>query len=337
MINKTKIDERRLIFAIKSIALVSIVAAHSTPINSNSNKLNANFSWLLYQFGSIGVALFFIISGYLYYKSTNRSITLLLRKKTNNILLPWVFTGTIVYLYVHIRNNNISVISWLNFLIGNGSYLYYLTLLFVFYVLFYSKPKKSFVLYFGIIVFLISIILTSIGYLDIINPYLNPFNFLGYFIVGIIMYENNNFIRVVLMCRSKLLYLLVLYFIVLFFMRLNNLESGYWGLLALVVQPLAIMVALGLSTFGIFLSDRIQYYGRLSYSIYLLHMPIAGVLNYFLNTHNLWHITLLRPIIVILITGFCIRLFVILVTKLRIKKYALPLIGIKETIISKVE
>lgn len=111
------ITERNYIYALKVFAIVSIVAAHCPNVSPNTNKLNMLFSWILSQIGSIGVGVFFIISGYLFYKN-KYPIHVFFWRKSKTIFLPWIVIGTAMYLYITLRKGEIGLSSWFNFLLG---------------------------------------------------------------------------------------------------------------------------------------------------------------------------------------------------------------------------
>lgn len=134
------INEKSYIYALKVFALFSIVSAHCWTIATKTNQINNVFSSILSQIGSIGVGIFFILSGYLFFKN-KRSFSAFFLNKIKTVMIPWILVGTTVYFYVFFRKEGVELNSWINFLLGNGSYLYYLTLLIVFYLMFFILRK----------------------------------------------------------------------------------------------------------------------------------------------------------------------------------------------------
>ena len=323
----TYITERKYIYALKVFAIISIVSAHCFTI-TNTNKLNILFSWLLGQIGSIGVGIFFIISGYLFLNKKH-DIKVFFIKKINTIFLPWIVTGTAVYLYIYLRKGGLGFSSWLNYLLGNGSYLYYLTLLTIFYFLFFYTLKNKMFILSTIILSILSIVLTAMGLLEDINPYLNPLNFIGYFSVGIIIAEKNNLLNIAKKIANYKLLLVSIYIVLLLLIRSFGVSAGYWGYATLLVQPVAICSVLSLATIGFIYNDKILQLGVQSFSIYLLHMPVAGVVTFIFNHFDWWILTLVRPLIIIGITIGFIYLYKLLGEIFKINRFLNSIVGIK--------
>lgn len=322
------ISERQYIYALKVLAIISIVSAHCFTI-TNMNKLNIAFSGLLALVGSIGVGVFFIISGYLFLNN-KYDIKVFFLKKINTIFLPWIVTGTAVYLYIYLRKGGLGFSSWLHYLLGNGSYLYYLTLLTIFYLLFFYTSKSKKFIFSTMVLSILSIVLTSMGLLKGINHYLNPLNFIGYFSVGIMIARKNNLLDLAKKFANYKLLLMSIYILLLLLIRHFEVTAGYWGYATLIVQPVAISLVFSLATMGFIYNDRILKLGIQSFSIYLLHMPVAGVVTFIFNHFDWWTLTLVRPFIIIGITIGFIYLYKSVVERFKIGRHFYSIIGFKE-------
>jgi peptidoglycan/LPS O-acetylase OafA/YrhL len=323
------ITERNYIYALKVFAVVSIVAAHSGGVGLKTNQVNNIFSWILDQIGSIGVGLFFIVSGYLFYNNRH-NLNTFFKKKVKTIFLPWIVTGTLVYLYVVLRKGSIGFESWINFLLGNGTYLYYLTLLITFYIIFFYTSKNKAFVYSTIILSGLGIVLTAMGVFEGINPFLNPLNFICYFSVGVLIASNNALLKIAYSCNKYKSFLLGLYIVLLILTGIFNISSGYFGYATLLVQPVAISLIFGLATMAFLYNEKVLELGIESFGIYLIHMPVAGIITFIFNHYDLWVLTLVRPIIVIAITLGFIRFYKTFGRKLKINNYTNPLIGTTE-------
>lgn len=186
----TEFDEINYIYIIKAFAIFSVVCAHSASIPYNFGYKNQLISSILNSFGSIGVPIFFLISGYLLNKN-KRTFKEFFKRKITSIFLPWIFCETIVWLYVVLRKGGVSFLSWLSFLLGINHSTYYLTVLTIFFVVyFYLNRFNSFLIITGLIS-IISIVTTNLGVNNInamtLTPYLNPINWMLYFSIGIVI------------------------------------------------------------------------------------------------------------------------------------------------------
>ena len=126
----------------KFIAMFCVIGAHCNSV-SVENIFAQKSSLLLQNIGSISVIIFFVLAG-AFFHYDKYSIKVFLKNKVALLLLPWIISGTAVYLYVYLRKYQVDFLSWFYYVIGNGSYLYYLTILLIFYVVFYFiKPLRN--------------------------------------------------------------------------------------------------------------------------------------------------------------------------------------------------
>lgn len=105
-------------------------------------------------------------------------------KRLISILVPWLVSASCVYFYVYLRKSPLSLMGWISFIIGNGSYCYYLTMLMMLYLIFTSFPfmRTGVALIVCEVITVISTIwIYQIGNL---SPYLNILNWVGYFALG---------------------------------------------------------------------------------------------------------------------------------------------------------
>ncbi|ALV21072.1 acyltransferase family protein [Carnobacterium antarcticum] len=324
--NSSQITERNYIYSLKGLAIISIVSAHCATVFRDTNQLNVQFSWILEQIGSVGVGIFFIISGYLFYRN-KYTIKTYFKRKVNTILIPWIVTGTVVYLYIVLRKGGIEFGGWVDFILGNGSYLYYLTLLVFFYLLFFYTSKNNAFVISTIAVSCLSILITATGFIDGINNFLNPLNFIGYFSVGLIIASNNSLMKLGYRCSKYKFFLLFMYVALLIFIKLFDITSGYWGYATLILQPIAISLVFGLATMKFMNTKVFLNIGLESFSIYLLHMPVAGLVTSIFNRYDLWALTLARPLIIVGITLSCIFLYKYIGSKFKVDTYSNLIIG----------
>jgi len=200
-------NEREYIYFLKALALFSIVSAHVGTITNNT-PISIIFSLILSSIGSIGVGLFFLISGYLFSKS-NKSFRIFSKTKLTTIIIPWFFCGTILFLYVALRKGDLNLYNWF-ITITVHSHLYFLSILMVFYFAFWRIKKNMYFLLCNIVLSIISISLTGLGWVPI-YPYINPFNWSIYFILGMIIKKYNLLEKMALFCKKWILYISSIY------------------------------------------------------------------------------------------------------------------------------
>ena len=175
---------------IKGIAIISVISAHCNTVLDTTDQFAVLSSLLLQNIGTLGVICFFVISGILFHHP-GKNIGRFFKKKVTNIVIPWLISGTFVYLYVYLRKPPITLGGWINFILGNGSYCYYLTVLMMLYIIFtlVSFMHNNRVLFVceGITV------ISTIWFYNIgdMNPYLNILNWIGYFALGVQISRNH--------------------------------------------------------------------------------------------------------------------------------------------------
>ncbi len=169
------------ISCIKGLAIISVICAHCNSTDIGGGVLLYS-SLLLQNLGTLGVICFFILSGALF--SPKKEVKFWLLNKIFKLCVPWLISGVCVFLYVYLRKPPITFLNFIYFFIGNGSYLYYLTILVLLYLIFYFLPfmRNIYVL---IACQIISVVSGVFFYSPFgISPYINIFNWIGYFAFG---------------------------------------------------------------------------------------------------------------------------------------------------------
>ena len=326
-------DERKYIYLLKFFAIFSVVCAHSATVPSDFSSSNQIVGRILSCIGVMGVPVFFIVSGYLFCKN-NKPFAEFLKGKITTIIIPWAFCETIVWFYVVLRKGGISLTSWGAFLIGINHSTYYLTILILFFILYFNFYRSNIFLVSTIIISVMSIVLTSFG-LDeynkaTITPYLNPLNWMLYFSLGVLIHKYKLLERIAIFARKIIIISSTALVLDVFLHIKFDLSYSYWSSFAIVNILIALFVIFGLASI---LLDRKAFLlvsiGRLSFSIYLLHELIVGLIIYFSSKYDIWVGTLARPFIVILLVMTGIYSYTYFARKLKCEKTALLLIGTK--------
>ena len=97
-------NKRKLIYSLKAFAILSVICAHTANVSKSDSFSNMIAGNILQSFGSIGVVIFFIISGFLF-AGSNYSVIEFFKRRLITILLPWMVTGTFIYFYVAFRKS----------------------------------------------------------------------------------------------------------------------------------------------------------------------------------------------------------------------------------------
>ena len=319
--------ERQYIYVIKIFAIISIVSAHLTSIPDNSNKYNIISSFILQNIGNIGVPIFYLISGYLFFYNKH-DFKNFFNKKIKTIILPWIVTGSIIFLSTAIRKGGLNLNNYIKFILGSGSYLYFLTILIVFYIIFFKIKNNIYILSLSIVISIVSILLTASGNLLNINSYLNCFNFMIYFVIGIILNKYNLLIKVGKIFGKYIYYILIIYILSIVVAYIYQIKIGYFEYSTLYFNMISIPIVLGLSTMKFFYNKHMTKWGIESFGIYLLHTPVAGLIKKILNHFDIWLLTIIRPIIVICIVMLFIDIYKYLSRKFNIEYISNSIIGV---------
>lgn len=300
-----------LFWMAKGLAVIAIVACHCCHINEGASVLNQlSNSFMVFWMG-LGVPVFYFFAGYFMNNDVNWKM--FWHKKLVSIVLPWIFTGTLVWLYVVLRKGGISFQGWLGFVFLKQSYLYFLTDLFVFYIVSrLIRNENTYYIVFAILMILcIWNSIDNLKVLESIHKYINLNNY-AYFLFGkCVGYRKWNW---------------------------SNYKIGLATICGWVVAQLLSVLDLIHSTpvitcFGIMgmiyiaacmketiVGSIIENWGRCSFSIYLLHMPVAGmVANVCNRTEMVAFLTIFRPLIVIGITMIMIRGYLHITKKISTK------------------
>jgi hypothetical protein len=262
----------------KFLAIISVILAHCR------NTDYFFLSNLTERLGTLGVLTFLIIGGY-YFNIEKYGFIPFFKNKLRTIFIPWMFTGTIVYLV----GLHFDLIDWLLWIVGYKTYLYYLTIIMsCFLIVSFFNNKKQ--LYFFIFLTILSISLTSYGYIDLLvfklskgtmvfYNYLNVFNWLGFFSIGVLLKKNMSYFLNFL--NKNVFYILILYILCLFFSFYIEPESGgYFSKMTLPMEFIGVVSLFSLSTLMVFNRPVFARIAELSFGIYLTHFLIFPIRKY---------------------------------------------------------
>ena len=290
------------------MAIFCVVCAHCPYDEKNV------LSCILNNLGVIGVPIFFIFSGF-YYRIEKYSLKTLFFKKIKSIIVPWFFCGILVYLYIAIRKGFGGIFSIFEFILGYGSYLYYLTVLIVFYSFFYLIKNNTKITSCLCVISFLWIILQSVftSIVYFIYPYLNPLNWLIYFSIGILS-QKFNLEKIVMFFKRYRVSFFFLSAISFIIPLCISYKFTYWSIWYFIFEVICFCGMVSFSLIPEMQKPFLLDIGRKSFSIYMLHMPIVGITNLFLVHYLVYCI---RPFFVVLILYLCIILYSVIVRKLK--------------------
>ena len=127
---------------LRLLAIVSVFFAHFSPYPSTDPRFGAPAWYLgiIAVISTIGVPLFFVISGYLFREDQGGSLIAFI--KTRRYIIPWLIWATCLYCLFGLTGEvAFSLPTYLGFIIGDPSIYYFLTLLVIFEVLAFCLRK----------------------------------------------------------------------------------------------------------------------------------------------------------------------------------------------------
>lgn len=256
---------------VRVIAIWSSVAAHVSIIdNSTPLILFTTCMWDL--FSCISVPAFLIVGGILYTRTPGDSC-FFWKRKIKSVVIPWLFCGTMIYVYraLHVGGSFRELLFWL---LGHGTWLYYVTIYLVILALFKPIHKCVPLLWGCVAITTIQLILKTNGG-GVPSPlgddYLNPLHWIGFFALGILVRRQGMRLRrgFFVLCAAVFAVATVITFrsgILYYFHIYNTIFT---------VSSFFVLFAIGRWIAGTRLQRHIREIGMYTYCIYLLHMPIA--------------------------------------------------------------
>ena len=329
---KSLIDSKKELSEIvtyaRATALVSIVSAH-VQFSETACESIVHFYRMI---ASIGVVLFLIVAGYYYSPSHYGSFTGVMKRKLTTIVLPWFCLGSTGFLYNAILSRNLSVSRYINFLLGNGSYLYYLSILILCFVVFYFVNARWFCVL-CVFVNIVSLYLTQAGLLDAlistlgITNYLNLFNWIGFFALGLLLRRIEP-VTIYQGIRKYRLYTIVAFILVYGCVFWLNTPTGYFSKFGWMLELVGAAAFFAVASYipkNCRLVKRIAGY---SFTVYLIHFMVIGVFDRFYNLAV--PLQAIANLIVIAISLAVIELCLLIARKLKLERLAMLVLGVRK-------
>lgn len=311
-------EKNNIIYILKCFAIISVICAHCNSIPNDSIYVIKCFSCILSNWGTYGVGLFFIVSGYLFNPEKDRYS--FFKKKLINICIPWLTSSVLVYLYVHLRSMDLSIIGFIQFLFGFNSYLYYLSVIMLLYIIYYFIPllRRVFALIIAIVINLVFVLGTiKVPY---ISEYINIANWIGYFALGVLIKSHLEIFGKIktIIYNNKVLFA-ILHVCILITKVLYLSRGSYWGCFN-AIQMWSGMTLLYILAMASSNGSLFTIIGKYSFTIYLWHIPFAGMTAKLMSKGILIYFVLIRPVIVLVVTLFLLKTIEIIMNKMRFHK-----------------
>lgn len=305
--------------------LISIVSAHLY----FPGTFAAEF---LSRLGTVGVIGFLVMAGYFFHPQKFKSFGDLLAKKAVSIGIPWVALGSLAWFYNIILSSQFrSVEGYLRWIFGNGTYLYYLPVLLICFIAFHKAPKP--LLFAALPITVVSVLLTASGVVDSvvsflgINHYLNIFNWIGFFALGMLLQQFDPEKLFVSLKKIRFLNIVVFLIAFVFLLCFRNVDFDYFSYIAIPYEIVGAFAIFSLSTFSLVKYRWLNKLSTLTFSIYLIHMVFIGLLDQWWGRFEITR--LLSPIAIISVCFLLFGIGELLAKKMQMHKIYALLIGLR--------
>lgn len=307
------------LYVIKFFAILSVVFAHCSYHNT---PVAHSISGLI---GGLGVPIFLISSG-IFFNGTEDAKKFWM-KKLKGIIVPWLIFGVLTYILAVILGSPFGVVDMLRWIIGHGSWMYFVTIL-LFYYAFFRAIRWEGIHYVAIALWILSNVLDVFGVNPISNlvgQYLNPFSRIGYFSIGVMAKK----VGVLEFKMPKLWIKLVASFVTLGL----GVASICLGKIAFAAYLTEMIFTLCAATTLFFWSQSLseckllQNVGKQTYLIYFLHMQLGiGAVNAVIHALSLpsaadWVLLFVKPVAILSLVYFGIFVLDIIIKKLGMSKF----------------
>lgn len=217
---------------------------------------------------------------------------------------------------------DVSFIKYLKYILGCGTWLYYVPLYLVITTLFNFHASQSFL----ILSLLISFSSCMFSYLNICNlflsPFQNPLNWIGFYALGVMlkakpfMHWAKNRISTIILLTSFMLLLSLI--------TVNlQMKICYWNTFCFVIEILSFFLVSNLCV-RLNVGGLLESLGKYSYLIYFLHMQFGIFsVNLIIKITELPEIIqfFIRPFLVIYVTYVYVRIIQYFVRLVGLQKY----------------
>lgn len=321
----SKIFVNKAMDVVKCLAILCVIMAHARTTNYPF------ISILTERIGAIGVVAFLMVAGY-YFNIEKYGFSNFFRNKIKTILVPWIFTGTMIYL-IGLKFN---IKDWFLWIIGYKTYLYYLSVIMMCFFLVGIFRKKAY-LYLFVLLTILSLLLTGFGYFDVLltnmfgKPfvmynYLNVLNWIGFFALGVLLkntmegvlsFAGSN--RILILCGYVVLLVLSVY--------AEPTSGGYFSKLAFPMELAGVLAMFAIATLSWFDLLPIGKIAELSFGVYLIHFVTFPIKKFLLFSPVM---DFINPFIILSLSCALLLIGLKFAEKFQFQKIYCILLGIRE-------
>ena len=236
------------------------------------------------------------------------------------MIIPWLLLGAITKAwYNYISNTRPILQGYRSWVLGQGTWMYFVPVLVEL-----TLCKNKIAIYVIAAISLCSNILVILGYgyYSAFTPYMNPFNWVVFFVLGLVWKEKEQTIEK----NKKMIQAiaLVIFIIATVLYLLSGKDGYYWNWFSIPFEISGIVLLL---TISFFLRNckLLQHVGKNTLFIFMVHMiPCGAVINHISDKGILGFI---RPIAALSITYIGAWVLCKILTLLKLKKI-LPVFGL---------
>lgn len=299
---QTAREERsKQIWVFRSFAILSVCCAHM-PMDAGTKLTDCFLNQILGILGTLGVGGFFLCSGY--YFSAKEAVTIAYwKRKFWKLIVPWLLLGAATKVwYNYIAGTRPILHGYMPWILGRGTWMYFVPVLIELMIIFAIVRKLCGIYVLGILSIVSNVaVICGWGYGKYITPYMNPFNWAIFFVVGLIWQcQEEKLIQIYKNRKNLLWWMVSIIFatstLCYFFL---DIDAYYWTWVSLPFELSGIALLL-------LLAGKVRNYkllqdiGKNTLFIFMTHMIIAGgVMNHMPATGI---IAFLRPIVALFIT-----------------------------------
>lgn len=313
---------------IKAVCIFSVICAHTTSENDTVNRI-------LQLFGVCGVPIFLFFSSFFFYrgKQYERNREDFWKTKILQIILPWLLFGSVTWVINNLfgsKISSLSLASYLTYMLGYQSHLYFMTILVLFFLTFRQRNKVVEIIEkIGLVLSIVAVIyVDNVGLSNLgVYPYLNPLFWIGFWSLGRIlaMIDGERFVKLI---PYLMIFDVVFVVAVWIFGRHYISYFSIWTLLLSVLNIFLCFVISSSSRKIIKSTNIVIAIGRNTQFVYLTHIVVIGALNLFLK--DFWVYDFIKPVLTWLLYVVLLAVISKLCSKWSRIKNIIKYVGIKE-------